>query len=429
MDEEQAAAAEDASTAAVEETIDWETVDKAKPASPPWSQPTKMGVAVGMVIFAAIVLWLSRSVISTLAIAGIIAFLVAPLVRFVHRRWHWPRWLSLLLGYVVVLFVLLIILAILTVGITQSLQGFNIADIEQSIRDLAQWFVDSTRNLEVLGMNVDVTQLTEPIEEWLSEPDGAAAGKFEVELADVQALLGGAFESVRTVAGLIAAVIASALVTFMMAIYINADSTKLYGWIHRTVPDGYEHDAAYLADRTGGVWRGYVYGQLINSLITGFLVGIVLAFVGLPGAFLMAVIMMLFNMIPTFGPIIAAFPGIVAALIAGSNRFEDMPNWVFALIVTGIYIVVVQAQANIIAPKVMGRAVRLSPVVILVSLVVGFSIAGLIGSLLAVPVVATAKEYLSYLYAKLLDREPFPENGAQGAAATGGSGAETREGT
>jgi predicted PurR-regulated permease PerM len=198
----------------------------------------------------------------------------------------------------------------------------------------------------------------------------------------------------------------------MIAIYLNADSGNLYNWIHRTIPNGYQHDAAYLADRTGKVWRGYIYGQLVNSLITGFFVFVVLAAVGLPGAFLMGVIMMIFNMVPTFGPIIAAFPGVIAALVAGSTRFEDMPNWVFALIVAGIYVVVVQAQANIIAPKVMGMAVRLSPVVIMVSLIVGFNVGGLVGSLLAVPVVATAKVYIGYLYAKLLDREPFPPSSA-----------------
>jgi predicted PurR-regulated permease PerM len=51
--------------------------------------------------------------------------------------------------------------------------------------------------------------------------------------------------------------------------------------------------------------------------------------------------------------------------------------------------------------------VRLSPVVVLISLVVGFQIAGLIGTLLAVPIVATVKEVFSYLYNKLLDRDPF----------------------
>ena len=50
----------------------------------------------------------------------------------------------------------------------------------------------------------------------------------------------------------------------------------------------------------------------------------------------------------------------------------------------------------------------------MVSLIVGFDVGGLVGSLLAVPIVATIKEYIAYLYAKLLDREPFSENGEPG---------------
>jgi predicted PurR-regulated permease PerM len=153
---------------------------------------------------------------------------------------------------------------------------------------------------------------------------------------------------------------------------------------------------------------------LINSFITGLMVFAVLALVGVQGAFLMGVIMMLFNMVPTFGPIIAAIPGVLAALVGGSTTWPDMNSFIFALIVAGIYVVVVQAQANVIAPKVMGRAVRLSPVIIMISLIVGFNVAGLIGSLLAVPIVATIKEFVSYLYAKVIDREPFVNGNGNG---------------
>jgi predicted PurR-regulated permease PerM len=314
---------------------------------------------------------------------------------------------------VTVVVVLLLVVGILTIGVSQSVAGFNLSDVNESMRSLATWFVETFRDFKILGFAIDTSQLTQPVEDWLlGSGSEAGGGGFTLDVGQVQSMLGGAFDSIRTAAGLIAAMVFSAVVTFMIAIYLNADSSNLYNWIHRTIPDGYQHDAAYLADRTGKVWRGYIYGQLVNSLITGFFVFIVLAAVGLPGAFLMGVIMMIFNMVPTFGPIIAAFPGVIAALVAGSTRFEDMPNWVFALIVAGIYVVVVQAQANIIAPKVMGMAVRLSPVVIMVSLIVGFNVGGLVGSLLAVPVVATAKVYIGYLYAKLLDREPFPSYSA-----------------
>ena len=368
-----------------------------------------MAVAIGLVVFAAIIFWMSRDALPILAVAGIVAFLVAPMVRFLHRRLHLPRWVSLAIGYVVVLVVSLTLIAILAIGITQSLADINLDEMEDSTRSVAEWFVDWADGLVIVGISVDMTEITAPINEWLAEtpPGGTSSGGVKIDSESLQALLGGAFNSIRTVTGLVTAVVVSALITVVIAVYLNADSGRLYRWLQRTVPPGYERDGAMLADRTGAIWRGYIYGQLINSFITGLMVFTVLAVVGVQGAFLMGVIMMLFNMIPTFGPIIAAFPGILAALVGGSTRWPDMNNFLFALIVAGIYVVVVQAQANIIAPKVMGSAVRLSPVVIIISLIVGFNVAGLIGSLLAVPVVATIKEFVSYLYAKVVDREPF----------------------
>jgi predicted PurR-regulated permease PerM len=379
------------------------------PPSPPWSAPTKLAVAVGLVVFAAIIFWMSRDALPILAVAGIVAFLVAPMVRFLHRRLHLPRWIALVIGYVVVLVVSLTLIAILAIGITQSLAGINLDDMQDSIRSVAEWFVDWGDGLVVVGISVDMSEITTPVNEWLAETasEGTTRGGIKIDTESLQTVLGGAFNSIRTVTGLVTAAVVSALITVVIAVYLNADSGKFYRWLHRNVPPGYERDGVMLADRTGAIWRGYIYGQLINSFITGLMVFGVLALVGVQGAFLMGVIMMLFNMIPTFGPIIAAFPGVLAALVGGSTRWPDMNNFIFALIVAGIYVVVVQAQANIIAPKVMGRAVRLSPVIIIISLIVGFNVAGLIGSLLAVPIVATIKEVVSYLYAKVVDRDPF----------------------
>ncbi len=364
---------------------------------------------MGLVVFAGIVFWLSKDALPILAVAGILAFLVAPMVRFLHRRLRLPRWLSLAFGYVVVLIVSLALVAILAVGITQSFAGINIDGMQDSVRSSAEWFVDYADGLKVLGVSIDMSEITAPIEDWLQETpeDSSAGGGVKIDAEALQTMMGGAFNSIRTVTGLATAMVASALITLMIAIYLNADSSRFYSWIHRMVPPGYERDGVMLADRTGAIWRGYIYGQLVNSLITGLMLFVVLAIVGVQGAFLLGVIMMLFNMIPTFGPIIAAVPGVIAALVGGSTRWPDMNNFIFALIVVGIYVLVVQAQATIIAPKVMGRAVRLSPVVIMISLIVGFNVAGLIGSLLAVPIVASIKEFVSYLYAKVVDREPF----------------------
>jgi len=84
-----------------------------------------------------------------------------------------------------------------------------------------------------------------------------------------------------------------------------------------------------------------------------------------------------------------------------------MENYLFALVVIGIYLVVVQAQANIIAPKVMGTAVRLRPAIVLVGLLIGFQVGGLLGSLLAVPVIASIRDVAVYVWRKLIDADPW----------------------
>lgn len=397
--------------------------------SAPWSSPTKIAVGVGLAVAALLGLWIARGALPLVALAGIVAFLIAPVVRWLHRTLRAPRWLALLVAYVLVFAISMSIAAVLVLGVTSSVTSIDYGDAVDTVRDWAQSFVDwGEEDREVFGVEVDLEEIMSPIRDWLAD-DAAEADtsvpRITITTEQLETFVGGAFFSIRTVAGLLLAIVASALVTLMVAIYLNADSQKLHVWLFRTVPDGYQGDAEHMADRFGRIWRGYVYGQLINSLITGFFVFLALWAVGLPGALLMGVIMMIFNMVPTFGPIIAAIPGILAALVGGSTRW-DIPNVVFALIVAGIYVVVVQAQANVVAPKVMGAAVRLSPVVVLISLVVGFQIAGLIGTLLAVPIVATIKEVFSYLYNKLLDRDPFAADRAPPSqlpvAVAGGAG-------
>ena len=203
------------------------------PPSPQWSAPTKLAVAVGLVVFAAIIFWLSRDALPILAVAGIVAFLVAPMVRYMHRRLHLPRWLTIGIGYVIVLVVSLTLIAILAIGVTQSFAGINLDGMQDSIRNTAEWFVDWADGLVILGISVDMTEITAPINDWLSETpaNGTGNGGVKIDAEVLQTLLGGAFNSIRTVTGLVTAMVMSALITLMIAIYLNADSSKLYVWI------------------------------------------------------------------------------------------------------------------------------------------------------------------------------------------------------
>jgi predicted PurR-regulated permease PerM len=385
------------------------------PPSPPWSDKAKLLVIAMLFVLALIGFYLVRNVLSIAALSALIAFLIAPVIRIANRRLRMPRGFALLIAYLVVF--------LGTLGFGYFVARSIVASVIEldpvgKITEAQDWIlenVDEEGYLDVLGLTVDMSGIIDQLQ---SSADNAADnGGIIVDAEQVLNYIGAGLAGVRTVAGIVTAIITSGIVTALVAMYLNADSERMHKGVVANLPPGYERDGLLMMQAQKRVWRGYLYGQLINSLITGFLVFFVLWLFGLPGAFLMGAIMMVLNMIPTFGPILAAIPGVLAALLTGSTRWPELESFWFALIVAAIYIVVVQLQANLIAPRVMGTAVRLRPSIVLLGLLVGFQVGGLLGSLLAVPVIASIRDIGVYIWAKLIDADPFPDVGDAAAAA------------
>jgi predicted PurR-regulated permease PerM len=376
------------------------------PPSPPWGENAKLAVVIMGFLLVAVGVYLIRNVIAIAALAALMAFLVAPLIRFAHRKLHFPRGLALILAYVFVLAATLAFSYLVVTSIVESIIELDPVGLANEWRLWLLGEIDVNNHFKIFGLTIDMTAVMDD----LTAPVGSGDGSGVIDVEQVIGIAGASLAGFRTVAGFIAAAITSAIVTVLIAMYLNADSERFHSASVQHFPPGYERDSWLMMKRQKRVWTGYLYGQLINSIITGTLVFIVLVLVGLPGAFLMGAIMVVLNMIPTFGPILAAIPGVLAALLQGSTRWPDLENFWFALIVAGIYIVVVQAQANIIAPKVMGSAVQLRPAIVLIGLLVGFQVGGLLGSLLAVPVIASVRDVGKYIWAKLTDKDPFPDD-------------------
>jgi len=375
------------------------------PLSPNWGENAKLLVVAVGFLLAVIGVYLIRNVLAVAALAALIAFLVAPLIRLGNEKLHIPRGISLLIAYVLVFIGTTAFGLLVANEIVESIKELDPVGLVESTREWILREIDADNRLLFFGLTIDMTGVMDSLVQSVEPGDGTIVVDFDRVLD----ILGSSLSSVKTIAGLVTAIITSAIVTVLVAMYLNADSSRFHQGVIDQMPDGYERDGHMLLMKQKRVWRGYLYGQLVNSIITGSIVFAVLWFVGLPGAFLMGAIMVVLNMIPTFGPILAAVPGILAALISGSTRWPDLEHWWFALIVAGIYLVVVQAQANVIAPKVMGTAVQLRPAIVLVGLMVGFQVCGLLGSLLAVPVIASIRDVAVYIWAKLLDKDPFPD--------------------
>lgn len=399
----------------VDESTDIDHTDPtAYPPSPMWSNNAKLlTIAIGFVLVL-IGVFLARNIIAIAALAALIAFLVAPLIRIANQRLHIPRGIALLFAYLAVFVGTLAFGWLLAQSIVASVIEL---DPVGKVEEARIWLLDETDEngeLAFLGLTVDMNGVLDQLENSMNNDDGE--GGIVVDAERVLDYVGAGLSGVRTVVGVVTAIITSAIVTVLVAMYTNADSKRMHAGVLNNVPTGYERDGVMMLQAQKRVWRGYLYGQLVNSLITGALVWLVLWAVGLPGAFLIGAIMVVLNMIPTFGPILAAIPGVLAALISGSTRWPDLENFWFALIVAGIYLLVVQLQANIIAPRVMGTAVRLRPAVVLIGLLIGFQVGGLLGSLLAVPVIASIRDIVVYIWRKLIDRDPWSGDDAEAIA-------------
>lgn len=384
-----------------------------------WSSSTKMAVAIGMLVGLLIVIYLARGAITLVALSAVLAFLVAPMVRLLHRRLHWPRGVALATGYALVMLGVVLVGLIVTLGAIDSVSEIDPPEAVETLRTNAIDVLNDLESVELFGYTFDLTEVVGPLKENLEDAgnDGGGTGDANgsedstITLGRDQFSLvaGNAVGSLRTVGGLLVATVLSALVTLLIAVYLNADSHRFHAGLMRYVPEGYENDMERLSARINRIWKGYIYGQLLNSLATGLLVWLALWIIGLPGAFVLGVIMALLNMVPTFGPVLAAIPGVMSAFALGSTRL-DMSNLTFTLLVVVVYVVVVQAQANVMAPLITGKAVSMSPAAILIGLIVGVQVAGLVGAVLVVPIMATGKEIFKYLTAKLVDRDPFDDS-------------------
>ncbi len=130
-----------------------------------------------------------------------------------------------------------------------------------------------------------------------------------------------------------------------------------------------------------GLW---MQGQLILGVLIGVLVYLSLLIFQVPHALVLAVIAALFELIPVFGPILAAVPAVIIGFVAGGP--------VLGITVAVIYILIQQFENHLIYPQVVTRVVGVPPLLVILALIVGGELAGVLGVILSVPVAATLQE-------------------------------------
>ncbi len=380
-----------------------------------WNRTTKYLVAIGLVLFGLYVLYLSGPVLSILIIAALISFLVLPIVNFFNGRLKAPRGLAVLLTYLIVAIVLLLSPLIFLPPI---IDGFNFLlniDYASLVVGLQEWLEQTLLNLQdvdfqLLGYSLDFEPIVAPARELVQDTESGISlslPSFETVVRSLRSAVNLTYGFATNIAGAVFTTVFTVIVTLLSSVYMTVDAPKFAQRFLNVVPPAYRPEIAILLNRLNKTWRAYLRGQLYLMIIIGALTWLGATAIGLPGAFALAVIAGVLELIPNLGPFLAAIPAVIVALIQGST-YLPVNNLVFALIVIGLYILIQQIENTFLVPRILGEAVDLHPLVVLIGVLVGTSVAGILGALLAAPVIASAREIISYLYAKILDEDPFP---------------------
>jgi predicted PurR-regulated permease PerM len=368
---------------------------------PSWTPPTKRLAVVGILLVGLVVLYLARGIFTPVVLAFLLALMLNPLIGLLQRRLRFRRGAAVAVVYLGFVGAMVAIPILFIPALARSAAALDLPAIINELRDWAVATLESLRTFRLFGYAMDLNSSVDPLIETLT----SGGEGLEIDLGRV---FGGAWAVTSAVFGGAVAFVTSTILALVLSIYIASaiGREKQSGW-YNLVPAPYVPEVRILGARVSRVWTDYLRGQFTVAVVVGVLTTIVLFALGVPGALVLGVVGGVLNIIPTFGPIFAGMVAALVALIQGSDRF-DVSNVVFALIVLGAYVILQQLESNLIAPRILGDAMAVSPLAILIGILVGFSGAGVLGAVVAVPVVASGREIFLYVRSKLVEEDPYP---------------------
>ena len=372
--------------------------------SPPWGTPTKAIVASIAIILAAILVWRFSNLIPPIVIAIILAYILNPLINFVDRRTLLDRGGTVLLIYLILL---------LIVGGGMVAVGFLAVD---QANQLAQVLP------ELWPRALKTTQ--DVVQSWMGSAILIGPYKIEIrplfELFDLSSLMQqavGLIQSTFSLSGIFVAQFAQATISalglfflaIVLSIYIARDMPRFTELVSELAQQpGYRADAERIMADFARIWDAYLRGQVILGLVIGVVVSVALLILGVSNALGLGVLSGIMEFLPVVGPIIGAGAAVLVALFQDSNRFGLDPLY-FGLLVLGVMFLIQQVENNLLVPRIVGSALNLHPLEVMISVLMGASLAGILGAILAAPVLATIKLLGAYAWRKMLDLPPFAD--------------------
>jgi predicted PurR-regulated permease PerM len=321
------------------------------------------------------VLEVAFSVLILLLAAMLLAFLLSPLVSRLEA-----------LGFQRGFSVLVVYLGLLT--LIFGLGGIFLAPLIQQIGGLAGNLPGDVTKLRHLVKTTDGTLNRHHIPIHLESLQHQGLTYLQNVGKDV---LGNTLTIVQTVSHIVIDILA----VIVISLYLLIDGPRIRHNILRTVPDQQRNRVLFVDAALRSVVGGYVRGQLILAVAIGLMAAGGCFVLGVRYPLVIGLMAGFFELVPMLGPILGALPAI------GIAAFQ---SWQLAVATVVLFIMIQQLEAHIIAPRIMGHAVGVHPIVAILAVLLGAELDGVLGALVAVPVAGIVYVMAQAAYSRVTDQ-------------------------
>ncbi|MET8553751.1 AI-2E family transporter [Streptomyces sp. NPDC004959] len=241
------------------------------------------------------------------------------------------------------------------------------SQVQDGIEDLRRWLLDSPLHVTEKQINDIAKNLREAIG------------------TNTEQLTSAGIEGVTVVVEMFTGL----LLAFFSTIFLLYDGQKIWGWFLKLVPAAAREGVAGAGPRAWDTLTSYVRGTVIVALIDAVFIGIGIYILDVPMAVPLAVIIFLAAFVPLVGAVVSGALAVLVALVTQGV-------WT-AIIVLGVVLLVQQIEGHVLQPFILGRAVRVHPLAVVLTVAGGGMIAGIGGAVVAVPLVAVLNTVVGYL--------------------------------
>jgi len=363
--------------------------------SPTWGTNTKLVIALTIIVIAGALLVKFQFIISPLLIAFVLAYLFHPIASFYHRKLHFSWNASVAVIYIFILLLLLGLLTLGGVGLVQQVQSL-VTIVQDGITTLPDIIKQFSGQLYQFGpfkidfRSIDLDSVSRQL------------------LGMVQPLLSRTGSLLSTVAGSAASFLGWTLFVVLVSYFVLAESGGLRNRIITVQFPGYTEDLERLSRALGRIWNAFLRGQVIIFFLAVLVYSILLSVLGVRYALSIAFLAGLARFVPYVGPSVNYLVLVIVAYFQPFKLFGLSPLY-YSLLVIICALLVDQVFDNIVSPRIISSALKVHPAAVLVAAIIAANLFGLLGVVIAAPMLATVALFWQYTMRKMLDADPWPE--------------------